>query len=398
MPNSTSPIRFGAAAVTVLSLLLAVPACSSGDSEQAATGSAAPSTAGLPRAVQGDLQEVLVTSLADLGFPGVQAGVWSPNGQWTGVAGSAGLKGDRPPARDDHTRIGSITKTFTVTALLQLAQEGDLSLDDPIEDYVPGLPNGKTATLRDLAQMTSGIPSYTEDSAFTDVYFADTQKVFTPQELVDVVKGQTPMFPPGTQMYYSNTNTVALGMAIEKVTGKAIGDVFAEQISQPLGLSQTSWPGTSSDLPQPHLSGITEQGEPEGEVKDATGWNPSWAFTAGEMVSTLDDLHTWGVALGTGEGILDAKTQKMRLDSLDQNSTIPPNKPERVYGIGFGRENGWIGHTGELPGYNTSVQYNPQTRTTVVVMVNSDIAVDGKNPAPSIAREIQTVLAASDGP
>jgi D-alanyl-D-alanine carboxypeptidase len=213
--------------------------------------------------------------------------------------------------------------------------------------------------------------------------------------LVDVVKGSPPMFPAGEQMYYSNTNTVALGMVIEKVTGEPIGEVLTNRILQPLGLTQTSWPGESHELPQPSLSGVTEQGEPEGMIKDATKWNPSWAFTAGEMVSTLDDLHTWGRSLGTGEGIMDSKTQELRLQPLDDNASIPPNKTEPAYGIGFGRENGWIGHTGELTGYNTSVQCNPDTSTTVVVMVNSDIPLDDENPAPTVMKQLQIVLEAA---
>lgn len=323
-------------------------------------------------------------------FPGVQAGVWTSAGEWIGVSGTAGQDEQRPPQQDDHTRIGSITKTFTVTAILQLVEQGKISLDDTIEKYVPGMPNGKEATLADLARMTSGIPSYTESEAFTDKYFAEPTRVWEPQQLVDVVEGEQPMFTPGTEMYYSNSNTVLLGMVIEKVTSKSISEVFTEGIFEPLGLSQTSFPGTSAEIPNTHLRGITEQGNPEGEIKDATDWNPSWGFTAGEMISTLDDLRKWGIALGTGQGILQPETQELRIDSL--TTDVPPNTAERAYGLGFGRENGWIGHTGELPGFNSSVQYNPDDGSVIVVMVNSDVPKSEKNPAPEIVREIQSVL------
>jgi D-alanyl-D-alanine carboxypeptidase len=118
-----------------------------------------------------------------------------------------------------------VTKTFTVTALMQLAEKGELSLDDPIETYVPGMPNG-SATLRQLAEMRSGIPSYTFDQSFQDTVFSDPNHVWTPQELVDLVKGEAPMFAPGTMTFYSNTNLVLLGMAIEKVTGAPIAEVM----------------------------------------------------------------------------------------------------------------------------------------------------------------------------
>ncbi|MEI8083947.1 MAG: serine hydrolase domain-containing protein, partial [Actinomycetes bacterium] len=321
-------------------------------------------------------------------------GVWSPQGMWIGTSGTAAQGQDRPITIADHTRVGSITKTFTVTALLQQVQAGTLSLDDPIEKYVPGMPNGKTATLRNLATMTSGIPSYTENKKFTDQFFANPDSVWLPQQLVDVVKGQKPMFAAGTKFYYSNTNTVLLGMAIQNVTGKPIENVFQQGIFVPLGLTGTSFPGVSAALPSPYLSGVTEQGNPEGTVKDATNWNPSWGFTAGEIISTLNDLHTWAIALATGRGVLNDATQKIRLESL--NTTVPPNTAQKAYGLGFGIVNGWIGHTGELPGYNTVINYNPKTETAVVVMVNSDIAKGKLNPAPAVFDAIAPIITPSN--
>ena len=97
---------------------------------------------------------------------------------------------------DVNQRIGSVTKTFTVTALLQLAEEGTLSLDDPIEQYVEGMPNGD-ATLGELAAMRSGIPSYTFDEGFQDTLFSDPDRVWEPQQLVDLVKGARAHVRPG---------------------------------------------------------------------------------------------------------------------------------------------------------------------------------------------------------
>lgn len=380
--------RSGLALSVIPVLLVALSSCTN---SQPATTSPE-----FPTELQQRLQTVLAQAQDDFGFPGVQAGVWSSDGQWVGTVGTAGADDQAPITPAHHTRIGSITKTFTVTALLQQVEKGTLSLSDPIEKYVPGLPNGKTATLRDLAQMTSGIPSYTQNKKWAISYFNDTSRTYTGEQLLDYVGGKKPMFKAGRKFYYSNTNTVALGMAIEKVTGKPLGKVFDEQIIEPLGLSGTSWPGESPDLPEPYLSGVTRQGLPEGEVKDATNWNPSWANAAGEMISTLDDLRAWGVALGTGEGILEPQTQAQRLASLDENTSIKGNSEDMVYGIGFGRVDGWIGHTGELPGYNTSVQYDPESETTIVVMVNSDIAgKDAAAPAPAVLDQLKEVLTSS---
>lgn len=379
-------------AVLLLSTSTALVGCSSTTTDPSSSPSisASASEVALPADVQSQLQTVLDSAREEFGFPGVQAGVWIDDGAWIGVSGKAGPDEQRPPQRDDHTRIGSITKTFTVTALLQLVEQGKVSLDDTIDKYVSDMQNGSTATLADLAQMTSGIPNYTESTDFTDKYFADTSAVWQPQKLVDVVKGDKPMFKAGDEMYYSNTNLVLLGMVIEQVTGQSMSEMLTEGIFKPLGLEQTTFPGTSAEIASPHLSGITEQGDPEGEVKNATDWNPSWGFTAGEMISTLDDLRAWGVALGTGEGVLDSETQQLRIKSL--TTDVPPNTAERSYGLGFGRDNGWIGHTGELPGFNSAVWYHPDSNSTVVVMVNSDIPKNKKNPAPEISTALQSVL------
>lgn len=183
-------------------------------------------------------------------------------------------------------------------------------------------------------------------------------------------------------------------MIIEQVTGKSIADNFRERLYDPLQMAATQVPGTSTTIPQPYLSGISEQANPLGKVKNATNWNPSFAFTAGEAISTLEDLHTWGVALASGEGILSPATQQLRLESV--NTTVPPNTPERSYGLGIVNTAGWLGHTGEIPGYNTVLNHNPATGTTVVVMVNSDIANGPQSQpvAPGVAafQEIAKIL------
>lgn len=358
-----------------------------------ATPSSAATSAPTPTLTSASFQKVLDDARAKFEFPGAQAGVWTPDGEWVGVTGTSALGGDRPPQRDDHTRIGSITKTFTVAALLQLVDQGRVSLDDPIDTYVPGMPNGDTATLRMLASMTSGIPPYSFNEEFQSVYFADPATVFAPQQLVDYVKDSEPSFPAGTKVEYSNTNTVLLGMVIEKVMGRPFADVLQEGILGPLGLAQTSFPADSPALPSPHLDGITEQADPEGQVKDATNFNPSWGFTSGAMISSLDDLRRWAVALGTGEGWVSPELQQERMASM--TSTVSGNTPQMGYALGFGTAAGWIGHTGELPGYNTSIQYDPATRTTIVVMVNSDIPSGASNPAPYISAQLRDALAAS---
>lgn len=379
MPNA----RIAVTALLAGGLLLA--GCSASP-DSSSTSTPVESTATLPADTKAAFQQILDDARMKFDFPGAQAGVWTRDSEWVSVTGTSAQGGDRPPQRDDHTRIGSITKTFTVAVVLRLSDQGKVDLDDPIDTYVPGMPNGATATLRDLASMTSGIPPYSANEQFQKDYFGDPSTVFTPGQLVGYVKDDKPSFPAGTQVEYSNTNTVLLGMVVEKVTGEPFADVLRTELLDPLGMPQTSFPTDSPDLPDPYWEGITVQTDPEGEVKDATNFNPSWGFTAGAMISTLDDLHRWSVALGTGEGWVSDDLQKQRVDSM--NSTVPPNSQERGYALGFGTQNGWIGHTGELPGYNTTIQYDPDTKTSIVVMVNSDIPAGDDNPAPFIADQL----------
>ena len=369
-------------AFSAIAAALTIAGCSS-PAPVASESPSATAEAGMDTATTTAFQAALDDTREVAGFPGVIARVITPDGTWTGTSGTAGPDTDAAPAVTDFTRVGSITKTITGTVLLQLVEEGLISLDDPVSKYVADAPNG-TATIRQLADMTSGIPSYSTDQGWQDKLFGDPSSVFTPQELLDDAKALPVSFAPGEGWEYSNTNYVIFGMIIEQLTGQPIADVFQERIFGPLGMDSTSFPGTSAEIPSPHLDGITEQGQPEGTTAIATDWNPSGAFTAGEVISTLDDLEKWGQALFTGEGILSPEMQQLRRDSI--LTSPPPNTATAGYGIALGNRNGWWGHTGEIPGYNTVLFHNYESETTIIVVVNSDIPLpgDGGNPAPAV--------------
>ena len=382
MPGSASH-----ATVRALGVAIALVAALSGCGTPAPDASPSASTAGggltvVEDGAGGDLGEALGAAAArafgEVSAPGAVMALRTPDGTWTATIGHQDWDETVPMAADVNQRVGSVTKTFTITALLQLAERGDLSLDDPIEDYVPGMPNGD-ATLYDLAAMRSGIPSYTFDESFQETLFGDPDHVWTPQQLVDLVKGEEPMYPPGAQTFYSNTNTVLLGMVIEQVAEQPIQDVMREQITEPLGLSATFFP-TDASFPEPHAQGYTTQGTDDKLPVEATDWNPSWGWSAGAMISDIDDLLTWGETLATGKGILSEEWQTTRLESFDFDVPVylspdetAPQSAARAYGLGLGLALGWYGHTGELPGYNTVVQHHAASGTTLVVMVDSDI-------------------------
>ena len=338
---------------------------------------------GLDPALETSLEAAFEESFQDSGAPGAIAAVRTPEGTWVRSLGVANKASGQPMQADMHHRVGSVTKTFTATLLLQAAARGQLSLDDTIDRYVEGIPNGDEITLRQMADMSSGIASYTDNEQFRDDLFADPEAVWTPEELARIGIEDSPLFDPGKGWHYSNTNYVLLGMVLERVTGKPIERLYSKQIIKPLHLKEISFPDAAdSSIPEPYDHGYTLQGQPDGEPVDATDWNPSSGWTAGEMISTVDDMLVYGRALGTGKGLLPREQQAERLTSFLYG--LPPHSPEKAYGLGLVTVGGWLGHTGTQPGFNTTVYYHPQLHTTVVVEVNSDISVGGKTPADLI--------------
>lgn len=383
--------------VAAVALALVAAGCTSAPQPSAASSAASPSmtaaaacvtdiptviaraaapdaaTAALPSEVTKALETAADKAFTQAATPGAIVAVRTGKGTWTKAYGHADGDGKTPMTVGIHTRIGSITKTFTGTVVMQLAEQGALSLDDPISKYVPNVPNGDRISLRLLADMTSGVASYTRSKKFTDRYFAKPETIFTPEELLAVGLAESPLFEPGAQFDYSNTNTILLGLVVEKVTKKPFEDVLQTQVLTPLHLKNTVWPGKSTEMPKPFAQGYTLQGDfaKPNAPSNATHWNQTWGWTAGELISNIDDLLVYGRALGTGQGLLKAEAQTERLASFPGVAG---------YGIGMGCVDGWVGHSGELPGYNTSLFYDTTTDTTVAVQTNSDIA-SGDCPA-----------------
>jgi D-alanyl-D-alanine carboxypeptidase len=317
-----------------------------------------------PRATA--LNASISKALERAGAPGAIVGVWQPGRRaYVHTFGVRDTQTRRPMRRDLYMRIGSETKTFTVTALLQLAEQNKVSLDDPISKYVPGVMQGDQITLRQLANMTSGLENYTLTDTFDATLQTDPHKEWTPQELLDLVAGQPLLFQPGQGFSYSNTNTALIGLVVQQVSGESIGDYIKHHITGPLGMTQTSFP-LDSALPDPHADGYAND-TPDKSVANATNWNPSWTWAAGQMVSTLRDLRIWAPRLATGRGLLGAKMQRERARSV-----AGPGDPV-TYGLGMFNVHQWLGHNGSLPGYQTLALYRPQTKTTIVALINTDI-------------------------
>jgi D-alanyl-D-alanine carboxypeptidase len=343
-----------------------------------ATGTSARFSAPLPPRQRARLDAAVKRGFRKASAPGAIVGVQTPRGTWIKAIGIADERSKAPMRASMHQRIGSVTKTFMGALLMQLAGEHKLSLGDKVGKYIEGVPNGDTMTLRQVAEMTSGVASYTADPVFTKALYAHPERRWRPRELLDVGLRDSPVFSPGTAFQYSDSNYVLLGLVIRKVEGKPLGAVLRERIIEPLRLARTSWPGRSAALPKPHARGYTLQGQSSLEPADVTRWNPSYAWAAGEMISSVRDLLVYGRATATGKGLLRPKQQRERLHSFGRK--IPPETAALSYGIGLVNDRGWIGHTGQVPGYTTAVYHHRDIDTTVVVEANSDI-VSGSCPS-----------------
>ncbi|WP_433591816.1 serine hydrolase domain-containing protein [Nocardia sp. CA-145437] len=371
----------------------------SGGSKESTSGSPESNGSKEP-AYAATLRPLITKLMKDNVIPGAVVMITSPKeGNWKAAFGTGTLGEDDPIRVDDHFRIGSNTKTMTVTVLMQLAQEGKLSLDDPIDKHWPGVPNGDKITLAQLAEMRSGLYNYTFDRDLSVEVDKDPQKVWTPEELLAIAFAHPVRFPPGEKFEYSNTNTILLGLVIEKVAKMPLADALRQRIFEPLGLKNTSFPAVSdSSIPDPHPQGYTfgtmvstidtyalppdqRAAALAGTLQpnNSTTSSPSWAWAAGAAISTVEDMTTFTKALVEGK-LLDAEFQKMRMDSIQP---INPDLPALAgYGLGlvrFGEHQ--FGHDGQLPGFMSYMASDPDSKLTIVVATNLAAVPSGDGSA-----------------
>ncbi|MGW2270996.1 serine hydrolase domain-containing protein [Streptomyces yangpuensis] len=257
------------------------------------------------------LRAALEQAVAD-GFPGAVAYARRGERESRTAAGLADTAtGER--ARPGHRfRIASNTKAFVSTVLLQLEGEGRLSLDDSVETWLPGVVGGNgndggAVTVRHLLNHTSGIYDPTEEAEFFAPYLErdDRTHVYTPREVIARAVRHEPLFAPGGGWSYSNTNYLLAGLVIEAVTRRSAPSEIRRRILVPLGLKDTSFPVTDPDIHGPHLHGYDLKG------RDVTRFSPSYDWTAGAMISTVDDLARFHRALFTGELLRPAQQREL---------------------------------------------------------------------------------------
>ncbi|MBS1844461.1 MAG: beta-lactamase family protein [Actinobacteria bacterium] len=384
-----------------------------------ASSSGAKKTAKQP-AYAAKLSQSLPVAMKENAVPGIAVLIDSPSkGNWRATFGTAAIGKQVPMKMGNLFRIGSNTKTMTSTVILQLVEEGKLKLNDPIGKFVSGVPNGKKITIRELAEMRSGLYSYTFDRGFNETLDKHPKKAWKSSELLKIAFSHKPNFAPGAEYEYSNTNIALLGVVIEKLTGETASEAFQERIFGPLKMKHSLLPEPDEwKIPGPHAQGYqfgtnvatiesyavpkAEQAAAlDGSLKplDYTDASPSWAWTAGGAISTPAELATYAKALGTGKGLLSPKMQKVRLNSL--RPIVPGDKSGVEYGIGLAQfAPGIVGHDGQLPGYSSFMAYDINTGDTIILSANlSASPVTGENAAVELAKVIiATLYGSSDVP
>ncbi len=295
-------------------------------------------------------------------------------GDTVSVYGDAAVDGPAATA-DDNFRIGSITKTFTATVVLQLVEDGELSLDDTVGDLLPDLaaahPELEPLTVRQLLSMQSGVSDYLNGvDTVVSVVVDDPTTVWEPEELV-AAGVDAGVEAPGT-LGYSTTNYIVLQLIAESITGTPLADLIADRVTGPLGLEGIFLPpNDDTTLPAPATHGYVDGGcidelaadgasvEPGTDVTD---WNASYGQGGGGMTSDIDGLLRWA-ASGTGNDTLADTTVAERLSF----ELLPEGVP---YGLGILQIGPWLGHEGEAIGWEALALHDPDTGTSIAMAAN----------------------------
>ena len=318
------------------------------------------------------------SAFAKMDAPALYVGIWDPQrGSFVHAYGKAVRDGADATAQDS-LRIASITKTFTSTIVLELAQDARIDLDAPAPEYLPqplsADPKLSAITVRQLLGMQSGLADYlTDPNGIAREIAADPARAWTPLELAQAAL-RLDSAPPGTGGY-TNTNFVLLVMMAQQVTGETLDALIGDRLTTPLGLRHTRLPpATDTSLPAPAAHGYLNQhcldkvsaaGAPNIDLQtDTTDWNTSYFAGAGEMISTIDDLGAWaGTELGTD--LLGDQIGQQRLETHDIGGD------GFVYGLGIKKFGDWYGHDGDAFGWDSIALHNPSTGVSFVAAVNA---------------------------
>jgi D-alanyl-D-alanine carboxypeptidase len=299
--------------------------------------------------------------------------------------GNARLDPQTPATSEMRYSIGSISKQFTAAAILMLAEEGKLSLDDPVSRYVSGLTRGNEVTIRELLSHTSGYQDYWPQ----DYVMPLMLKPVTPNGILDRWARIPLDFDPGTKWQYSNTNYVVAGVIVEKVSGMPLWTLLGKRVFTPLGMKSIA--DTNEKALPPN--------DPRGYFRYALGplhpapkEGPGWMFAAGELAMTAEDLAKWDISIINQSVLKPASYQEMETVVLLKNGA-----PTR-YGLGVGVStvdgHRVLAHGGEVSGFTAENIVLPDDKIAIVVLTNQDAA----EAASQIGSQVRSAMLKSLNP
>lgn len=323
----------------------------------------------LPKPDLTGLRAVLEAAV-DQGAPGAMARIDERGTVRRVAVGVADRRSGRVLSDRDRFRIGSVTKVFSAVVLTQLADEGRLDLDDPVDRHLPGLLPDRTVTVRQVLGHRSGLYDYADDLFTESVpgFEAVRTKVFGYRELVERALRHPPVNRPGTAYSYANTNFVIAGMLVEKLTGHPVGAEFRRRVFRPLGLRDTFYVHPGTAIPGRHARGYLTPDRAGAPLVDATEQTVSWAQSAGAIISSTRDVDTFLSALLRGRLTSAAGLREMR-HTLRVNDT-------QGYGLGLRRRDlscgiAVYGHTGAVQGYYTYAFATGDGRRSLTALANT---------------------------
>ena len=367
-------LQVHAAAIAVLAVSAVLSGCTA--TPAPTTESTAPATtASLDPALRAQLDAALDEGFAASGMPGVTVGLWIPGqDEWVATRGVSDLATNEPMDRANQSKIGSITKTIVGTVALQVIGDGaaGITLDDTIDRWYPDFPLANEITVRMLMNMSSGIGG--PGQAQIDRICADPYSTITPDEVI-AIGASTPReaYAPGEGFAYSGFNTFLLGRILEHSTGTDLATLIDEHLMEPLGMTRSRF-APDAVLAEPFNRGYSGFCPLLPQPTDTTDWTNHESWAAGAMLSTIDDLHTWGVALGEGYGL----TPELRAARIED---LAPGASAAGYGYGLGLgvhidpDSGClldVSHSGAEPGYGAHVQYFADSRAVLALIGNGD--------------------------
>ncbi len=274
--------------------------------------------------------------------------------------GMADMELNVPLQPDMIFRIGSITKQFTAVAILQLAEQGKLSLQDDIKKYMPELPFKETITIEHLLNHTSGIKSYTNKPDFVSKMRTDMK----PMEIIQLTTGDSLEFKPGTKWNYNNTGYIMLGYIIEKITGKTYEEYVQQHLFAPAGMSN-SYYGSETKIIKNRAKGYEKEGT---QIKNSDYISMTLPYAGGSLLSTVEDLWKWNKALYSYKLI-----KKESVDKAITPYTLPDGTSTNYgYGLSLSKvqSSNAIEHGGGIPGFLTDAMYLPTEDVFVAVFGN----------------------------